>query len=157
SSRETKAVVTAFTSPAHAPPAPKTGSSTDSAAEAVREEGDRRPPSSVAGPTDRGRTRDPAAPRVAQIAAQPPTLDDPAAPPVSSALSAEIELLDGARRALSGGDVVRGTHLLDEYLSRFPAGTLHLEANVLLVEDLFLRGESHRASQLAQNILRSNG
>jgi hypothetical protein len=156
SSKETSAVVPALTSRVDAHPAPTKGRSTDSALEALREDGDGRPPS-VGAPIDRGRTRGPAAPRVANIAAQAPALDDPAAPPVSSALSAEIKLLDGARRALSRGDVVRGTHLLDEYSRRFPAGTLRLEANVLLVEDLFLRGESRRAAQLAQDILSSDG
>jgi hypothetical protein len=156
SSKETRTVVPALTSPGDAHTAPTKGRSPDSALEALREDGEGRPPS-VAGPIDRGRTRGPAAPRVADIAVQAPALDDPAAPPVSSALSAEIELLDGARRALSAGDVARGTNLLDEYSSRFPAGTLRLEANVLLVEDLFLRGESRRAAHLAQDILRSDG
>jgi hypothetical protein len=155
STREMRAVVPAFTSPVGAHPSPKMGESTGSATQAVREDGDGRPPS-VAGPTDRGRSREPAPPRVAEMV-RASAIDETPNQPVSSALSAEIELLDGARRALSRGEVVRGTNLLNEYVSRFPAGTLRLEGNVLLVEDLFLRGESRRAAELARDILRSDG
>jgi hypothetical protein len=74
----------------------------------------------------------------------------------SSTLAAETALLDEARNAIASNDVATARSRLNAFAQRFPRGTLRIEADVLLVEALFLQGESARAIAIAQDLLRSD-
>jgi outer membrane protein assembly factor BamD (BamD/ComL family) len=69
----------------------------------------------------------------------------PTAGPAALSIRAEIDLLDRARRALSGGAPDRALSLLNEYARRFPRGELRQEVEVVRIEALQARGEDDEA------------
>jgi hypothetical protein len=76
--------------------------------------------------------------------------------PSSSTLAAETSLLDEARNAIGANDLATARSRLNRYAHQFPRGTLRVEADVLLIEALFLQGESTRAVAIAEDLLRSD-
>jgi len=73
-----------------------------------------------------------------------------AAGSAESGISAELDVLDRAKRALSSGAPGRALALLDEYQRRFAKPTLGLEAEVLRIRALHAAGQTDRARQLAR-------
>jgi hypothetical protein len=67
----------------------------------------------------------------------------------SSSLSAELVVLDQARRAMSAGEPQHAVAVLDAYQSRFPRGEMATEATVLRVEALVNAGERSAARRVA--------
>jgi len=85
------------------------------------------------------------APAVAREVTAPPATDIPAGP---SRLSAEVALLDRARRSLGARDVSAALAALAEYHQRFANGDLDAEADMVMIEILIAQGEIGRARAL---------
>jgi hypothetical protein len=76
----------------------------------------------------------------------------PPAPP-ALALKREVELLDGARRALRVGDSEQAERALREHAREFGGGVLGPEAEVLRMEVLLKRGDRAGAAAAARSFL----
>jgi TolA-binding protein len=74
----------------------------------------------------------------------------------SSHLSAEISLIDAAKRALAGGDTAEAIRQLDAYRSAFPRGTLAAEATALRIEVLARAGRREEARALLDELKASH-
>lgn len=68
-------------------------------------------------------------------------------------LNEELSLLDAARSAVNGGRPGEALKRLDEHSSRFPKGSLRLEAEVLRVQALAGQGRKEEASRRAKRVL----
>jgi hypothetical protein len=71
----------------------------------------------------------------------------------SSALSDELNALDGARTLLAQGDAIGALSRLDAYNKSFPRGRLQLEAEVLRIDALMKSGQTDLAKKRAQAFL----
>lgn len=71
----------------------------------------------------------------------------------TSALRAELLLLDRARDALRSGSTAQALLVLDEHAARFAHGALAPEADALAIETLLLSGARARAAQRAERFL----
>jgi hypothetical protein len=74
----------------------------------------------------------------------------------SSALAAEIAMLDQARAAVAAKTGDRALDVLGRYARQFPSGTLGLEATVLRIEALYLTGATGAATALGRDFLASH-
>lgn len=71
----------------------------------------------------------------------------------ASALSDELNALDGARSQLAQGDASGALSRLDAYNKSFPRGSLQLEAEVLRIDALMKSGQTDLAKKRAQTFL----
>lgn len=71
----------------------------------------------------------------------------------SSALSEELNALDGVRSVLAQGDAAGALARLDAYNKTFPKGRLQLEAEVLRIDALVKSGQTDIAKKRAQAFL----
>ncbi len=78
--------------------------------------------------------------------------------PVASttSLADEVRALDGARKALAGGNAKECLVKLDAYRADFPQGALGLEATVLRIEALAVSGARTQARDLGTRFLDSH-
>jgi hypothetical protein len=74
--------------------------------------------------------------------------------PLPSSLEQEVAVLDAARSALAAGRWGDALRHLSDHSTRFPRGSLLLEAEVLRIEALASSGNADEASRRAQAILR---
>ncbi len=76
-----------------------------------------------------------------------------AAPIAGASIAREVELLDGVKSSLAGGDVAAAAGALDAYDAEFSAGSLRPEASVLRVRMLLARGDRAGAERLGRDFL----
>jgi hypothetical protein len=108
------------------------------------------------GPTLAPVSRIPAAPLAVAPAGPAVAVAKPEAKAASttSALTAELGALDGARAQLASGNASGALAKLDEYARAYPHGRLVLEAEVLRIDALAKSGQSDAARKRAENFLR---
>lgn len=82
----------------------------------------------------------------------PPSAETPEDP--SSALSAEVAALDGARNALKSGNAPRALAQLEGYERRFPDARMLPEALFIRMEAFTLKGDKTGALVVAERIVR---
>jgi len=89
---------------------------------------------------------------------RPPEAVRPSTKPLAAAdpLSEEVSLLDEARRQLVNHDGPAAMRAASTYLTRFPAGRLADEAQVLRVDAAFLIGGRSASAPLAEAFLREH-
>lgn len=98
---------------------------------------------------------EPPAPSASARSSPPVAAPSARATPVRTAdtLSAELDLLDRTRAALSGHDAAEARRLLDEYESRYPRGMLREEAELASIETLVAGGRTADANQAALHFI----
>ncbi len=74
----------------------------------------------------------------------------------TTSLADEVRALDGARKALAGGNAKACLEKLDSYRVEFPRGVLGLEATVLRIEALAASGARTQARDLGTRFLASH-
>lgn len=81
----------------------------------------------------------------------PAEVEEPAAssPPLAGTLAEELALMDRARQSIARGDHAAALQALDEHDTRFPAGTLVRERDVLRVTALCAAGRDDEAIAVA--------
>ena len=97
------------------------------------------PPVEVVTPDALEPSKEPSAPRAANTASDP--------------LSLELSAIESARAALARRDYARALRLLDDYRKRFPKANLMAEATVLRIEALAASGEKQAAARLGKAFL----
>jgi hypothetical protein len=77
-------------------------------------------------------------------------------PASTTSLADEVRALDGARKALAGGNARECLAKLESYRAEFPQGVLGLEATVLRIEALAASGARTQARDLGTRFLESH-
>ncbi|HWZ87624.1 MAG TPA: hypothetical protein VNW92_02205 [Polyangiaceae bacterium] len=109
------------------------------------------PVASVASETRAAGSRGPA--NVAASGAAPSTVTRLASSAEPNSLTRELSFLEHARGALAQHAALEALHALDEYRTRFPNGSLQVEAAALRVEAVGQSGNRALAQQLAESFL----
>jgi TolA-binding protein len=95
-----------------------------------------------------------AAPPASALQAPPQAARPTAVPSANGAtVATELALLDRAHVAIAAGAPAQALALLDDYVEKFPHGTLEPEATVLRVEALVKAGDRRAAGRAAESLL----